>query len=54
MQHQIRIHRETCNACGICEDICPNRIMKKDGNGEIYLHPDRLHLCIKCGQCMAI
>lgn len=54
MKHRINISKETCNACGLCVDICPNLIMKKDGNGGILLRPDRLPLCIKCGQCMAI
>ena len=54
MKHRINISKETCNTCGLCEDICPNLIMKKDGNGGILLRPDRLPLCIKCGQCMAI
>ncbi len=54
MQEQISINRETCNACGLCEDICPNLIMKNDGDGGIYLRSDRLPHCLKCGQCMAI
>jgi formate hydrogenlyase subunit 6/NADH:ubiquinone oxidoreductase subunit I len=24
MEQRISINRETCNACGLCEDICPN------------------------------
>ncbi len=54
MEHPIIINRETCNACGLCADICPNLIMKKDSCGGIFLRSDRLPLCIKCGQCMAI
>ena len=54
MEKQISIDRESCNACGLCEEICPNRIMKKDSEAGIAFRPDRLVLCIKCGQCMAI
>jgi ferredoxin len=54
MEKRIDINRETCNVCGLCEEICPVRIMKKDGKAGIILRPDRLLLCIKCGQCMAI
>ncbi len=54
MENQISINRESCNACGLCEEICPNRIMRKEGEARIVFRPDRLVLCIKCGQCMAI
>jgi nitroreductase len=30
------------------------KIMKKEGSGRISFRPDRLPLCMKCGQCMAI
>jgi len=54
MEKRISINRETCNVCGLCEEICPIRIMKKDGEAGIEFRPDRLFLCIQCGQCMAI
>ncbi len=54
MENQISINRQSCNACGLCEEICPNRIMKKDGEARIVFRSDRLVLCMKCGQCMAI
>lgn len=54
MENPININSETCNACGLCEEICPIRIMKRDGEAAIVLRADRLFLCIKCGQCMAI
>ncbi len=54
MEKRINIDRKTCSVCGLCEEICPIRIMKKDGEAGIIFRPDRLLLCIKCGQCMAI
>ena len=54
MKSQISINRDICNTCGLCEQICPNRIIAKDSTAEISFRPDRLHLCIKCGQCMAV
>ena len=54
MEKRVSINRETCNACGLCAEICPNRIMKKDGEARIVFRSDRLLFCIECGQCMAI
>jgi ferredoxin len=51
---QVNINWETCNLCGLCEEICPIRVMKKDNEVAISLRMDRLPLCIKCGQCMAV
>lgn len=54
MENPLNINRETCNICGLCEEICPIRLMKKDSEAGISFRPDRLPLCIKCGQCMAV
>ena len=54
MKQPISINKVTCSACGLCAEICPNRIMTKDGVDGISLRLDRLTLCIKCGQCMAV
>ena len=54
MENQININWETCTLCGLCEEICPIRIMKKNNEAGISLRLDRLPLCIKCGQCMAV
>jgi ferredoxin len=48
------INEETCKACGLCGEVCPIRIMSKDGGETIRFRQDRLPLCIACGQCMAI
>ncbi len=54
MENRININRVTCTRCGLCEEICPIRIMKRNDEGGISLRQDRLALCIKCGQCMAV
>ncbi|MBW2673208.1 MAG: nitroreductase family protein [Deltaproteobacteria bacterium] len=54
MEQPINIDRETCTVCGLCEEICPVRLMTKDSEAGISFRPDRVPLCIKCGQCMAI
>jgi ferredoxin len=54
MKQPINIKKDACNSCGLCVEICPNRIMRRIGEEGISLRPDRLALCIKCGQCMAV
>ena len=53
MEDQMRINRETCKVCGPCAEICPSRVMTKDGEG-IVPRPDRLTLCFKCRRCMTV
>jgi len=54
MENRISIDHETCKACGLCGEVCPMKIMKKDGSNRISFRQDRLPFCIRCGQCMAI
>jgi nitroreductase/NAD-dependent dihydropyrimidine dehydrogenase PreA subunit len=56
MEHPITFQRETCKACGLCAQVCPNKIMfiTKTGPATVSLRPDRLSTCFKCGQCMAV
>ena len=54
MKQLISINKDACNSCGLCVEICPNRIMTRDGVDGISLRTDRLLLCIKCGQCLAV
>jgi len=55
MEKTININSETCKACALCGEVCPNKIMKKDpATNRISLREDRLPLCLRCGQCMAI
>ena len=54
MDNSISIDQETCRACGLCGEVCPNKILSKNPLGGITFRQDRLQFCMKCGQCMAI
>jgi ferredoxin len=54
MENQIAIDTQSCQLCGLCAEVCPNRIMTLNGSAGISFRMDRLGLCIKCGQCMAV
>ncbi|MGO8692662.1 MAG: 4Fe-4S dicluster domain-containing protein [Rectinemataceae bacterium] len=53
MGRRIVISRESCSDCGICAEICPNRIIGRSQSRLIEAREDRLSLCFTCGQCMA-
>ena len=46
------INQSSCKNCGICAEVCPNKIIGK--NGSIQFKQEREHLCQQCGHCMAI
>lgn len=47
-----KIDHSNCKNCGICAEVCPNKIIEiKDGT---EFNQKREHLCQQCGQCMAI
>jgi len=50
----IRINHEKCRRCLLCAEVCPNEIFIKSESGLIETKPERVHLCIECGQCMAV
>lgn len=50
----ISINRSTCKKCLLCTEVCPNKILTRNETGEIVSRPERVDLCFKCGQCMAI
>ncbi len=54
MEKRIRIHHETCKVCLLCGEVCPHKIIKKNASNRISFREDRLPLCFRCGQCMAI
>jgi nitroreductase/NAD-dependent dihydropyrimidine dehydrogenase PreA subunit len=54
MDGVVRISKETCNACGLCAEICPIPLFTEDSEDAISVRPDRLPFCIGCGQCMAV
>ena len=48
---QNKIDQSHCKNCGICTEVCPNKIIGKNDN--VYFKQEREHLCLQCGQCMA-
>jgi len=46
------INQSLCKNCGICAEVCPNKIIIQ--NGSIQFKQERKYLCIECGQCMAV
>jgi nitroreductase/NAD-dependent dihydropyrimidine dehydrogenase PreA subunit len=48
------IDSETCTQCFHCIEICPGKLIAKDENNKVYFNPGKNHLCLVCGQCMAI
>ena len=47
-----KIHQPSCKNCGICTEVCPNKVIGK--NGSVEFIQEREHLCLQCGQCMAV
>jgi ferredoxin len=54
MKDNITFNPDICRKCGLCAEVCPNKIILKDNNHGMTLRPDRVHLCFQCGQCMSI
>lgn len=46
------INQSSCKNCGICTEVCPNKIIGQ--NGSVHFLKEREHLCLQCGQCMAV
>jgi nitroreductase/NAD-dependent dihydropyrimidine dehydrogenase PreA subunit len=54
MRNSITIDQTTCKKCLLCAEVCPNKIPVKNGSNDIVFRPNRIDLCFKCGQCMAV
>ena len=54
MGNTITFNEETCKKCGLCSEVCPNKIIKKNDSDQLSFRQDRIHFCFSCGQCMAI
>jgi nitroreductase/NAD-dependent dihydropyrimidine dehydrogenase PreA subunit len=52
MNPKVTIDQTICKNCKICVDICPAKIYISGDKG-ISTRPERLAICIGCGQCMA-
>lgn len=48
------IDYEKCIRCRLCIEVCPSKVIGTDKKGNTFFIPEREHICIKCGQCMAI
>ncbi|NOY38022.1 MAG: 4Fe-4S dicluster domain-containing protein [Chlorobi bacterium] len=48
------INLETCSKCRLCTEVCPSHVIGVNENKETYFIPERLSICLKCGQCMAV
>ena len=48
------INPETCKACELCAEVCPNMLIEKSEGKKMYFTDDFEKLCINCGHCMAI
>lgn len=46
------INQSLCKNCGICTEVCPNKVIEKKDVTEF--NHEREHLCQQCGQCMAV
>jgi len=38
----------------LCVEICPNKIFIKDEQNQIIPKPESMHICVRCGHCMAM
>ncbi|MFA9388152.1 MAG: nitroreductase family protein [Prolixibacteraceae bacterium] len=54
MEKVIKFNAETCTQCGLCAEVCPNRILILDKSGNMAALPELVPLCFECKQCMAV
>ena len=48
------IDQGTCSGCGLCAEVCPNRILEVDEAKHVFFKQEILWTCFRCGHCMAI
>lgn len=53
MNNPIIFDEGKCKRCGLCAEVCPNKVICKKENKIVYSE-EKAHLCFKCGQCMSI
>ena len=46
------IDQNLCKQCKLCIEVCPVNIIS-NGDEVLFLN-EKMHICLKCGQCMAI
>lgn len=47
------IDRKTCTSCGLCAEICVQRVFLRTAQG-VAVNPAQAAACVQCGQCMAV
>ncbi len=52
MKKEITIDGALCKKCKVCFEVCPNVIFQMNNN-HTSVKPERIELCLLCGQCMA-
>jgi NAD-dependent dihydropyrimidine dehydrogenase PreA subunit/nitroreductase len=52
MKKEITIDGTLCKKCKVCLEVCPNVIFQINNN-HTSVKPERIELCLLCGQCMA-
>jgi len=50
----MKIDYEKCESCRLCVKVCPSKILDINENKQTYFIPERKHICLECGHCMAI
>ena len=48
------ISQERCKKCKLCIEVCPCNIIGVNKDGDVSFIPERISICLHCGQCMAI
>ena len=48
------ISQERCKKCKLCIEVCPCNIIGVNRDGDVSFIPERISICLHCGQCMAI
>jgi len=54
MENHFSIDFGLCNACNLCTEVCPNKILFLNEERTLSVRADRVPVCILCGQCMAV
>jgi len=49
-----RVDQQLCKQCKLCIEVCPVNLLGVDAAGQVNFIAEREHLCLECGQCMAV
>lgn len=54
MMSLLSVDKGKCGRDGICIEVCPIGILKRDGEGFPTVRPGLAQHCIRCGHCVAV